>query len=116
MTQQNLLLPKNNYRVLLGSSILFIYIVISTLVFGPLILLSVVFPFIVRYQIASLWVKWLLWVVKMTCGLNYEVEGLENIPKNQPCIVLSKHQSAWETAALRVFIPLQTTEIKLSLT
>ncbi len=116
MTPQNLSSQKNNFRVYLGSSILFIYIVISTLIFGPLILLCIVLPFSVRYKIALIWVKCLLWVVKVTCGLTYEVEGLENIPQNQACIVLSKHQSAWETVALRLFLPPQTTVLKKSLT
>ncbi len=33
-----------------------------------------------------------------------ETRGLENIPK-QSCVVLSKHQSAWETLALQTVLP-----------
>jgi 1-acyl-sn-glycerol-3-phosphate acyltransferase len=57
-----------------------------------------------------------MWVAKITCGLSYEVEGLENLPKNQGFIVLGKHQSAWETLALRLFLPMQTEVLKKSLT
>lgn len=48
--------------------------------------------------------------------MSYQVEGLENLPKNQAYIVLSKHQSAWETLALRLILPMQTTVLKQSLT
>ena len=116
MTQQNLSFQKNNFRVYLGSTILFVYIVISTLIAGPLILLCIVLPFFVRYEIAFFWVKCLLWVLKVSCGLTHEVHGLENIPQNQACIVLCKHQSAWETVAVRLIFPTQTTLLKRSLT
>ncbi|WP_305909219.1 lysophospholipid acyltransferase family protein [Methylomarinum sp. Ch1-1] len=115
MMQQNLSSKRNNLRVYIGSSLLFAYIVISTLIIGPIILLASVLPFSIRYQIAQLWIKTLFWVLKTTCGLTYEVRGLENIPKNQSCIVLSKHQSAWETVALRLFLPPQTALLKRSL-
>ncbi len=55
-------------------------------------------------------------MAKTCCGLTYKVEGLENLPKDQAFIVLSKHQSAWETLALRLFLPMQTTVLKKSLT
>jgi 1-acyl-sn-glycerol-3-phosphate acyltransferase len=107
---------KPSFGVYLGSSLFFLYIVISTIVFGPIILLAIVLPFGVRYKLSVLWVKWLLWVLKKTCHLTYEVEGAENIPKDSPCVVLCKHQSAWETVALRLILPKQTAVLKKSLT
>ncbi len=107
---------KNSFRVYLGSSLFFLYIVLSTLVFGPIILLAIVLPFEVRYKLSVLWVKWLLQVLKLTCNLSYEVEGLENVSKDEPCVVLCKHQSAWETVALRLILPKQTAVLKKSLT
>jgi len=40
-----------------------------------------------------------LWLLKHIVGLDYEVRGLDKLPKG-PCLVASKHQSAWETFAL----------------
>jgi 1-acyl-sn-glycerol-3-phosphate acyltransferase len=40
-----------------------------------------------------------LWLLKHVVGLDYEVRGLDKLPKG-PCLVASKHQSAWETFAL----------------
>ena len=44
----------------------------------------------------------------MACGIRYEVEGDANVP-DTPCVVLSKHQSAWETLFLQArFQPAST--------
>jgi 1-acyl-sn-glycerol-3-phosphate acyltransferase len=40
----------------------------------------------------------------MICGLGYRIHGTENMPSDT-CIVLCKHQSAWETIALRAILP-----------
>ncbi|MBE8214750.1 MAG: 1-acyl-sn-glycerol-3-phosphate acyltransferase [Endozoicomonadaceae bacterium] len=46
-----------------------------------------------------------LWLCRVICGITWVVEGRENIPK-QPCIIVSNHQSAWETFLLHIlFIP-----------
>jgi 1-acyl-sn-glycerol-3-phosphate acyltransferase len=40
-----------------------------------------------------------LWLLRTIIGTTIEVRGRENIPQG-PCLVASKHQSAWETFAL----------------
>ena len=42
--------------------------------------------------------------LKLTCGLGYTIEGLENIPKTG-FIVMSNHSSTWETFVLQSFLP-----------
>lgn len=115
MMQSHSSSQKANFSVYLGSTLFFIYIVFSTLIVGVLILTCIVLPFSVRYKIADIWINCLLFMLKLCCGLSYEVEGLENIPKDKGIIVLSKHQSAWETVALRQFISPQTAVLKKSL-
>jgi 1-acyl-sn-glycerol-3-phosphate acyltransferase len=39
------------------------------------------------------------WLLKVICGTRLEVRGRENIPDGG-CLVVSKHQSAWDTFAL----------------
>jgi 1-acyl-sn-glycerol-3-phosphate acyltransferase len=46
--------------------------------------------------------------------LRYRVIGRENIP-DQPCVVLAKHQSAWETIAFQAILPPQIWVLKRSL-
>lgn len=107
---------KNNLKTYIGSSIFLLYIFVSVPIFGPIILLCIIFPFVVRYKLSVLWGRSVLWVVKVCCGLSHEIEGLEHLPKDCAYIVLSKHQSAWETLATRLFLPKQTTVLKRSLT
>ncbi|MEL7048805.1 MAG: 1-acyl-sn-glycerol-3-phosphate acyltransferase, partial [Pseudomonadota bacterium] len=40
-----------------------------------------------------------LWWFKLIVGADFEVRGLENLPA-EPCLIASKHHSAWETFAL----------------
>ncbi len=116
MTQQNLSSQKNSLRVYIGSSLFFIYIIISVAIFSPIIIFCAIFPFSFRYKVANLWATSIIAMARICCGLNYQVEGLENLPKGQAFIVLSKHQSAWETLATRAFLPMQTAVLKKSLT
>lgn len=44
--------------------------------------------------------------LRLTCGITYSIEGLGNIP-DRPVIVMSNHQSTWETIFLyRLFTPI----------
>lgn len=52
------------------------------------------------------WCRFAVFWAKYCVGLRYEIEGLENLPK-QPCVVLAQHQSTWETFFLTtLFCPL----------
>jgi len=87
--------------ILLRSLIYFGAMVISVLVFGLLIaLLGGLLPGGFSDRMATRWGRVNLWLQRAICGLHYEIAGMENIPAG-PCIVMSKHQSTWETIALR---------------
>lgn len=43
-----------------------------------------------------IWAHGSLWLLQTLCGIRVNVVGLEHIPK-RPCIIASKHESAWET-------------------
>lgn len=65
------------------------------------------FSFIVRYTFINFYSVLNLWVLKHLCHIDYRVEGAENIPKDEACIVFCKHQSALETMMVqRIFPPL----------
>ncbi|MFZ2169775.1 MAG: lysophospholipid acyltransferase family protein [Methylococcaceae bacterium] len=115
MKQQNTLPQENKPRNYLGSTFLFIGIFTTATVAGLLILLLMPFNFSIRYKISALWCQLVLLMSKVFCGLSYEVEGLEHIDKNLAAIVLSNHQSAWETLALRCILPTQVVLLKRSL-
>ena len=50
----------------------------------------------------------------MTCQLNYSVERTEPLP-TRAAVVLSKHQSAWETIAFQLIFPPQAWVLKREL-
>ncbi len=55
-----------------------------------------------------------LLALKHICGIQYKVSGTENIP-DQASIILSKHQSTWETLALQLIFPPMAFVIKREL-
>jgi 1-acyl-sn-glycerol-3-phosphate acyltransferase len=50
--------------------------------------------------IAYSWTGWIMWLLKLMIGTDYEVRGQQYISPAKPVIYASKHQSAWETFAL----------------
>ena len=100
--------------VFLRSLIFLLLQIIITPLFTLLALLSFPLHPIARYRIISGWALTMLWLLRVLCGIRMEVRGAENIPK-QPCIVLCKHQSAWETIALQKVFPPQVWVLKREL-
>lgn len=71
-------------------------------------------PIKVRYSIASSWAKMNMHFLKWFCNLDYKIKGKENIP-NEASLVLSNHQSTWETLAFQHFLPNQLWVLKKEL-
>jgi len=115
MTPQNTSHQDPRPKNYIGSALLFVGIFSTATIVGLLIILTRPFPFIIRYNISKAWCTVVLCMAKVFCGLRYEVEGLEHINPQQPAIVLSNHQSAWETLALRHILPTQSVLLKRSL-
>ncbi len=56
------------------------------------------------YHFGKLWRLGIQWGVENLLGIRPKVIGIENMPQ-EPCIILSKHQSAWETMTLQDYVP-----------
>ena len=79
-------------------SLLFSFISLSVIFFYSFwCLVSYAFPLSVRYRSITGFTAFTIWLLKVICHVDYRVEGLENIPKDRNGVVLSKHQSTWET-------------------
>lgn len=101
--------------MLLIRSLVFLLLqIIITPVFSTLALFTFPLSRLNRYRFISLWARMMLVILRVVCGIRYEVKGIENLPK-QPCIVLCKHQSAWETLALQKIFPPQVWVLKREL-
>lgn len=76
----------------------------SVLFYAPLALLTAPFPFRFRYRFICAWAHFQIWLLGALCGLKYRVRGREHLPQGA-AIVLSKHQSTWETLAFAEIFP-----------
>lgn len=91
------------------SIIFFSALVTSVLIYStPLLLLGGILSYEQRCRIARSWSLVVLFLLKFICGLEYRIKGIENLPE-KPTIAMVKHQSAWETIALRSILPLRQT-------
>ena len=84
---------------------------VSTILITPFVPLLYPLPYSLRYRYAHQWTRFNLWWLEKTCGLKYRVTGMENIPET-PCVIMAKHQSAWETMALQKLFPPQVWVMK----
>ena len=56
------------------------------------------------YWLCVGWIRTALFGARWICGIRERVQGMENLPDG-PCILLPKHQSAWETLAFPSLMP-----------
>ena len=100
--------------ILLKSFVFQIGMWIFTIPFTMLAILTFPLSAITRYKFISLWAKAILFWLKLSCNISFKVNGLENIPK-EAFMILSKHQSAWETLAFQKIFPPQVWVLKKEL-
>ncbi|MEJ1296707.1 MAG: lysophospholipid acyltransferase family protein [Candidatus Sedimenticola sp. (ex Thyasira tokunagai)] len=92
--------------MILLRSLVFFFFMVLTIVFvaGPLSIIGILLPYRQRCRVANFWGGLNIKLLGAICGLDYEISGLERIPQGG-AIILAKHQSAWETLALRYLLP-----------
>lgn len=94
-----------------------LYLLLACLItapFGLFVTLSVVLPMRVRFQLIAVWRTLFMTMCRYVLGIRYEVIGRQNIPAT-PSVILSKHQSAWETVSLQEIFPPLVFVLKKSL-
>lgn len=103
------LLHKINLAV---RSFLFSSIVIVTFIIWSVPCVAAwIFPLRYSYKLVAAWTDAMIQALRIVCGIKYEVEGRENIPKDRNGVIFSKHQSTWET----FFFPGQFFELAIIL-
>lgn len=65
--------------------------------------------------IILVWSHFALWSARWILGIKWEVVGRENLPKEGAVVIVSNHQSAWETFFLQVLINPQSQVVKKQL-
>ncbi len=80
-----------------------------SVVIGPFL------PFERRYNFINLWTRASLWLLRHLNGVKVELRGRENIPEDGRFVVMSNHQSQFETFFLQVLFAPQATILKREL-
>jgi len=93
-----------NFVLFLRSTLFMVLMVIATIIWSGVCMLAAPLPYNKRYFVTSRWNVFIVWCAKWICGINYQFKGYENFP-DAPAIILSKHQSAWETIFLLANLP-----------
>ncbi|HEY0584625.1 MAG TPA: lysophospholipid acyltransferase family protein [Pseudoduganella sp.] len=93
-----------NFVLFLRSALFMVLMVIATIIWSGVCMLAAPLPYNKRYFVTSRWNVFIVWCAKWICGINYQFKGYENFP-DAPAIILSKHQSAWETIFLLANLP-----------
>lgn len=96
------------------SFIFSIFMITSTVIVATVALFLFLLPFRYRFAFVRTFAVMNVSLLQRLCGLNYEIEGQENIPEGT-AIIFSKHQSTWETMALQLIFPPQTFVVKREL-
>ena len=98
----------------LRAFVFFTSMVVAALVFWPIAVAVYFCEAKFRSRVIGLWAHFVIWALRVVCGLRHEVEGMENLPAT-PAVLFSKHQSAWETIAYQTIFPPQAWVLKRSL-
>ena len=96
--------------IYIRSSLFAVGYTIFTTLYGTFSLPLFALPPLTRHRVIISWTHVVIWWAKVTCGIRYQVVGRENLEGlDGPFVVLSKHQSAWETFFLQgLFWPAST--------
>lgn len=86
-------------------SLLFYFIFFTTLIFVSIVIIaaSLVLSVTKCQMIASFWIINILKALKYICGIDWVVDGIDNIPK-KPFVIMANHQGPWESLFLQTLM------------
>jgi 1-acyl-sn-glycerol-3-phosphate acyltransferase len=98
----------------LRSLLYFIGSIISVITITLCGLFFVFSPYSTRQKFLSQWAIFCIWWLKITLNITTTIIGQENVNKS-PCVIISNHQSTWETLAFQTIFPAHTWVLKKEL-
>ena len=85
-----------------------LYVVFLAVTVVPWGTFAVLYSVFVRgeklYWVCAGWLKLSIWGARAICGVRHRIHGWEHLP-DSPVVMLSKHQSTWETFAFPSLMP-----------
>ena len=100
--------------LLLRSLLYFVGSIISLILITLCGLLFVFSSYPTRQKFLSQWAIFCIWWLKITLNITTNIIGQENL-KKAPYIIISNHQSTWETLAFQTIFPAHTWVLKREL-
>jgi len=100
--------------LILRSTLFNLLMIVFTAIYSILLLITRPFGFAPAWFWARAWSATILACARLICGIRLVVEGREHLP-HEACVVMAKHQSAFETIAMPILIPPFTWVLKFSL-
>jgi len=92
-----------------------ILFMLCAIVFGTLVIITAPFGRNLQLYFVDRYTDAVMLSAKYSVGLTYTIEGAENVPKDEACIVWSKHQSIYECYILQQYLPRHTWVFKKAL-
>ena len=86
------------------SLLLALFMGITVVPYGVCCLLIAPLPLHLRYRFTIGWPRMVIHAARLLCGIRWRVLGWENLPDG-PAVLLSKHQSTWETFYYVAWMP-----------
>lgn len=99
---------------LLRSALFALALVLVTPPYALIALATFPLPRLMRYRVISGWSRVVVRLARALCGIQWRVEGGGHLPA-KPAVILSQHQSAWETLAYQEIFPPQVLVLKREL-
>ncbi len=81
-----------------------LFLIITVIPYAIACVLWAPLPLHWRYRLTTGWPRLGIWGAKTILGIRWQIKGAENLPDG-PAIMLSKHQSAWETMFIIAYMP-----------
>jgi 1-acyl-sn-glycerol-3-phosphate acyltransferase len=100
--------------MILRSTLFALALCLVTPPYAVFALLTAPLPRMTRYRLISGWSRLVIRLARWILGIEWRVEGRENLP-SRPAVILAKHQSAWETMAFQLIFPPQVLVLKREL-
>ena len=86
------------------STLFLAFQIVTVVPYALLCLVWAPLPLHWRYRLTVGWPRMVIWAAKALIGIRHEVRGAHNLP-DAPAILLSKHQSSWETLFYPTYMP-----------
>src|SRR5690606_14184795 len=88
----------------LRASLYQLFLIVTVIPYALACVLWSPLPLRWRYKLTVGWPRLAVWGAKTILGIRWQLEGAEYLPEGR-AILLSKHQSAWETLFFPAYMP-----------